>query len=308
MTATCEICGGADQRALERVADRVTGERFRVVQCRRCGFARTDPIPASLDRYYPARYRRYGRVSGAILRRLYLRRVDGWRLRLPATGRALEIGAGTGWMLRAFRERGWRAVGSERTAEAAATVRAAAGVPAFAGDISALREAPILDLVVMFHVLEHLADPMAELFAVAARVRPGGTLVLGLPNIASWQARIFGRHWMHLDAPRHLCHFTPNSIERALAMSGLRLVRIDFRSPEHDPLGWVQSALDLLGFEKDILLRLLTRAERRSAPLAVAAALALSVPLSVLGWAAALASWPARSGAVMEVWAVRDLA
>ena len=306
MTEPCEVCGSADRRILEGVADRVTGERFRVILCRRCGFGRTDPVPASLDRYYPARYRRFGRVSGALLHRMYLRRVDGWRSSLPATGLALEIGAGTGWMLRALRERGWRAVGSERTVEAANVVRTAAGVPAFVGDIGAIREAPLLDLVVMFHVLEHLADPLGELGAVTKRLKPGGALVLGLPNIASWQSRVFGRHWMHLDVPRHLCHFTPDSIERALARSGLRLTRIDFRSPEHDPLGWVQSALDRLGFEKDLLLRLLTRGQRRSGRLAAGAAIALAVPLSALGAAAAAASWPAGRGAVMEVWAVRD--
>lgn len=306
MTAQCEICGGADRRIIKGVADRVTGERFHVIRCARCGFGRTEPVPSSLDHYYPSRYRRFGRLSRALLHRMYLRRVDGWRSRLPASGLALEIGAGTGWMLRALRERGWRAIGSERTAQAAAVVRSAAGVPAFAGSIGALREAPLLDLVVMFHVLEHLADPLGELREVARRLRPGGALVLGLPNIASWQSGVFGHDWMHLDVPRHLCHFTPDSIERALALSGLRLERIDFRSPEHDPLGWVQSALDRLGFEKDLLLRILTRGERRSGMAAIAVALALSVPLSAIGVALAAASWAAGRGAVMEVWAVRD--
>jgi len=288
------------------VIDYVTGDSFAIVQCHVCGFGVTEPLPGSLDRYYPTRYRRFNALAARVLHGLYLRRVDGWLRRLPPTGLALEVGAGTGWMLRALRERGWRALGNERSLEAALAARAAAGVPIFVGDLGAVRPAPALDLVIMFHVLEHLADPLAELRAVARRLRPGGALVLGLPNIASWQARLAGRHWMHLDVPRHLCHFTPDSIERALAVSGYRMTRIDFRSYEHDPFGWVQSTLDRLGFEHGLLIKQLTGMKRRSGAFTTLAALVLAVPLGVVGLVAALASWRAGAGAVMEVWAVRE--
>ena len=288
------------------MVDYVTGDSFAIVQCHVCGFGVTDPLPGSLDRYYPTRYRRFNALAARVLHGLYLRRVDGWLRRLPPTGLALEVGAGTGWMLRALRERGWRALGNERSLDAALAARAAAGVPIFVGDLGAVRPAPALDLVIMFHVLEHLADPLAELRAVARRLRPGGALVLGLPNIASWQARLAGRHWMHLDVPRHLCHFTPDSIERALAVSGYRMTRIDFRSYEHDPFGWVQSTLDRLGFEHGLLIKQLTGMKRRSGAFTTLAALVLAVPLGVVGLVAALASWRAGAGAVMEVWAVRE--
>ena len=288
------------------MVDYVTGDSFAIVQCHVCGFGVTEPLPGSLDRYYPTRYRRFNALAARVLHGLYLRRVDGWLRRLPPTGLALEVGAGTGWMLRALRERGWRALGNERSLEAALAARAAAGVPIFVGDLGAVRPAPALDLVIMFHVLEHLADPLAELRAVARRLRPGGVIVLGLPNIASWQARLSGRHWMHLDVPRHLCHFTPDSIERALAVSGYRMTRIDFRSYEHDPFGWVQSTLDRLGFEHGLLIKQLTGMKRRSGAFTTLAALVLAVPLGVVGLVAALASWRAGAGAVMEVWAVRE--
>ena len=303
----CAICGSSDSpRRWRDVVDYVTGDSFAIVQCHVCGFGVTEPLPGSLDRYYPTRYRRFNALAARVLHGLYLRRVDVWLRRLPPTGLALEVGAGTGWMLRALRERGWRALGNERSLEAALAARAAAGVPIFVGDLGAVRPAPALDLVIMFHVLEHLADPLAELRAVARRLRPGGALVLGLPNIASWQARLAGRHWMHLDVPRHLCHFTPDSIERALAVSGYRMTRIDFRSYEHDPFGWVQSTLDRLGFEHGLLIKQLTGMKRRSGAFTTLAALVLAVPLGVVGLVAALASWRAGAGAVMEVWAVRE--
>ena len=299
------MCGAAGSpRVRGGVRDYITGERFRLAQCRRCGYALTDPVPLSLDRYYPPRYRRFNALAFFVLRRLYLRRVDRWAARLPKRGVALELGSGTGWMLRALRERGWQAVGSERSVEAA---RAAGDVPMFVGDLDAIREAPLLDLVVMFHVLEHLADPLAALRAIARRLKPGGMLILGIPNIASWQARTMGSSWMHLDVPRHLAHFSPDAIEQALRASGLRLAHVDFRSFEHDPFGWVQSSLDRLGFEQGLLVKLLARMpDRRTGRLGTVAAVVLAIPLGVAGLVLALASWPARAGAVMEVWAVRD--
>jgi len=274
----------------------VTGERFQILQCRRCGFAMTDPVPVSMDPYYPARYRRFNALAAFVLRRLYLRRVDGWHARLPNSGVALELGSGTGWMLRALRERGWLALGSERTVAAAATARDAAGAPVFVGDLRAIRDEPVLDLVVMFHVLEHLADPLTALAAVARRVKPGGTLILGIPNIGSWQARFAGPFWMHLEVPRHLCHFSPDAVERALATSGFRVTRIDFRSFEHDPFGWVQSTLDRLGFEQSLLVKVLARMQdRRSDVLTTLVATLLAIPLGALGLVLALGSW--RAGA-----------
>jgi hypothetical protein len=112
---------------------------------------------------------------------------------------------------------------------------------------------------------------------------------------------------MHLDVPRHLCHFSPDTIERALSLTGFRLIRITFRSFEHDPLGWIQSGLDALGFEQGFVLkRLVGMRERRSGPLATLGAYLVALPLGVISVPLALASWPARAGAVMEVWAVRE--
>lgn len=304
----CEICASTDRpRIRSGVRDYVTGGTFQLIECRRCGFARTDPVPPDVDRYYPARYRGFNRLATLVLRQLYRRRVAGWSDRLPDPGLALEIGAGAGWMLHALRERDWHVIGSERNAEAAATTRRGSDLPVFVGDMAAVRDAPVVDLVIMFHVLEHLADPLTALRDAASRLRPGGMLVLGLPNIRSWQARSAGTRWLHLDVPRHLCHFSPEAIERALGMSGLRLVHLSFRSFEHDPLGWVQAGLDRLGFETGLLMKLLTGAGTRASGAAATLAVVVLLPvLGAIGLALALLSWAARAGAVMEVWAVRD--
>ena len=304
--SACAICGSVDEPQVTRgVRDHVTDEEFRLLRCPRCGFTRTDPVPESLDRYYPARYRRYGRLSSWILRSLYRRRVASWLAHLPARGRALELGSGTGWMLEALRGAGWEAAGTERTAEAA-RIAAASGADVRVGGLEAFAGEPAFDLVVMFHVLEHLDDPLGALRDAAARVRPGGALVLGLPNVAGWQSRMSGRNWMHLDVPRHLVHFSPRTIGLALGASGFRVAHIGFRSYEHDPLGWVQSWLNMLGFEQDLILKRLTRLPVRSGAAATAGAFALALPFGAVAAVLSAASWAMGTGAVMEVWAVRE--
>ena len=302
----CPVCGSErSSLALRDVRDYVTGEAFSIVRCEACTFAWTAPVPPSLDPYYPPRYRGFNPLAAALLRWSYRRRVASWLERLPRVGRALEVGTGRGWMLRALRERGWTAIGTERTPDAALAAARASGATVHAVEVADLDERNF-DLVVMFHVLEHVDDPVAMLRAVAARVRPGGTLVLGLPNNASWQARATGRHWMHLDTPRHLGHFSPESIEAALGTAGFDIASVDFRSYEHDALGWTQSALDALGFEKGVILKRLIGLRERRGPLAATlAAFALAVPLTVAGGVLAVLSWRARAGAVMQVWAVR---
>lgn len=303
----CTVCrSAAAPRILPDARDYLTGDRFEVVQCVQCGFARTEPVPNDLGPYYPRRYRRFSAFGTFVLRRLYLRRVDGWLDRLPATGSALEIGAGPGWMLGALRARGWQAIGSERELGAAKIARAGSGAPLFVGDLTAVKPSAGLDLVIMFHVLEHLQHPDEALREAAACLRPGGTLVLGLPNIGSWQARITGRRWMHLEVPRHLCHFTPRAIELALADSGLSLERITFTSFEHDPLAWVQAGLEKLGFEEGVLLKLLFGVQSRQTGIdGMLAAIILALPLAPIALVLSLASWRAHAGALMEIWAVR---
>jgi SAM-dependent methyltransferase len=303
----CPICdAGVLGPARYRARDRVTGEVFDLVRCTGCGFARTDPLPAEMDRYYSSSYRQYGRIAAAALRGLYRRRVARWRRHLPDQGVALEIGAGQGWMLRALLEAGWSAMGSERTYEAAATLRDVSGAPVFVGDLAAVRSGAAMDLLIMFHVLEHLPDPVVALQAASERLAHGGVLILGIPNIASWQAMFARSSWLHLDVPRHLCHFTPRAIECALTRSGFRVIRISHRSFEHDPLGWTQAILSRFGFGDSSVLSLLSRAPfREQQPVNVLATALLFVPLTLLGIVLSLASWTVGRGAVMEVWAVR---
>jgi SAM-dependent methyltransferase len=305
--AACTLCGvAAPPVHLARVVDYLTGDAFAVRRCGGCGMASTDPQPASMDQYYPRAYRQYGALTVRVLRLLYGWKVRGWARRLRRGGRVLEIGCGDGWMLRALRNRGWRAVGSERSLDACRSAATANGVPVFVGELDALSVSRHFDAVVLFQVLEHLPEPLETLCRASDLLAPGGVMVVAVPNFASWQAIVFGPSWFHLDLPRHRHHFTPETLARSFEQAGLRVVRTRFVSFEHDPYGWVQSTLNSLGFEQNALTKYLMGTPREKTNTAtLAAMLVLTGVLIVPGVALAVISWAAGAGAIMEMWAAK---
>ncbi len=305
-TEFCAVCHStAEITVLERVQDYVTQEWFSVLRCRGCELVRTHPQPAFLDSYYPARYRRYSGLTRVMLRRLYRWRVHRWvgRPQLPAA--ALEIGCGPGWMLQALRERGWRVIGTERTIESA-TAAIVNGLPVFVGDLDALRPTSRFDVIILFHVLEHLADPLDTLRDCATLLTMEGRLILSVPNFHSWQAWLFGPHWFHLDIPRHQYHFEPRSLAQTLRHAGFEVLDMSFVSFEHDVYGWIQSFLNAFGFEQNLLTKLLMGYGSGKCAAGVVVAMAgVSVVLVVPSLLLSLCSWLTRSGAIMEVRAVK---
>jgi hypothetical protein len=135
----------------------------------------------------------------------------------------------------------------------------------------------------MWHVLEHLTDPLAAIQRARTLLTDDGRLLISVPNLASLQARLFGPDWLHLDLPRHLFHFTPRSLERLLERSGFRVERIDTFAPEMEVLGFVQSTMNRLGAEENVALRFLKNDPTASGGQALAALVggALVLPVAV---------------------------
>ena len=250
-------CGG---HADEEVASFDLGADgfVRLLRCRSCGTATLFPQPsdAVLRRRYDAAY--YGAGPRKFLGPLA--RLVGWfqagRARLaagylPARGVVLDVGCGDGGFLLQLRRRGHQVEGTERTSESA-LVPTAAGLRVHVGDLLGL-DLPdgAYDLVTLWHVFEHLARPEATLQRIHRLLRPGGVVLLSMPNADSWQARLFGRHWFHHDPPRHLFAFGPRSLAALLGHTGFTAQRTSKFSLEQNPYGVMQSTLNGLGFPRD---------------------------------------------------------
>lgn len=283
--------------------DYVTGTRFDVVVCPSCGLGWTTPVPADLDPYYPRTYRRYNPWVARVLNRLYRWRVSRWCRGFAAPGSALELGCGDGVMLDTLRSQGWQVCGTERTEAMAATARERYGIRMYVDPDGPQPGEDRFELIVLFQVLEHLADPVAALARARSLLADGGRIVVGVPNRASWQAAFGSGDWFHLDVPRHLVHFTPASLAAAAAGAGLRVETVGHISPEHDPFGWVQTILNRCAGNSNRLTLLLMGATRwRISDIVTLLGVMLVGPLAVV---LAAASWACGRGAVMEATLVR---
>ncbi|MBP7829158.1 MAG: class I SAM-dependent methyltransferase [Kiritimatiellae bacterium] len=205
-------------------------------RCVACGLIYLSPRPAAAERaaFYPANYEPHAAAMDRGRRRDIAQRVALIKKVGPAPGRVLDVGCATGWLLEALRGRGWKTCGVEPDADAAALARDRRGLDVHHGT---LREARLpdafFDLVCFWHVLEHAPDPR-ETLAEAARVaRPGGTLLVSLPDPGSGMARRFGRHWVGWDVPRHLCLFPRRVLARLLVETGWTDVRLLTRGGRH---------------------------------------------------------------------------
>jgi SAM-dependent methyltransferase len=217
----------------------VAGE-FGVVRCATCGMGGTVPRLQgdALARYYPADY--YTHVAPApaappaglrglpdrVRRRLFERFGPFRDLYAGPPGRLLDVGCGHGELAAGFMARGWRAAGVEPS-RAAADAAAARGIEVHHGTLSDARwPAGSFDAVIFNHALEHVPDPGGDLRAAGRLVRPGGLVVVSVPNFGGWQRRVFGSRWYQLDLPRHLTHFDRRSLPALGERAGLEVVRV----------------------------------------------------------------------------------
>lgn len=168
------------------------------------------------------------------------------RHRTLAGARVLDVGAGSGKLVRFLRERGSEAVGIEPAG--ALYGRFLADEPCFLQTtVEELAKDPPepFDLVLACDVLEHVPEPNAFLAAIAALLAPGGVLLVSTPDVASAFARVCGRRW-HYYNPYHVSYFSKATLARTAEPLGLRPIEFA-RLPRWKSVGYLlQYAYDFV--------------------------------------------------------------
>jgi len=157
-------------------------------------------------------------------------RLGGLPPRVAKPGRLLDAGCGDGYFLYQARRQGWDVYGLEVNPAAVASARGA-GLPVQLGDLSSADLQPeSFDFVRLWHVLEHVPDPVETLRRASSLLTPEGRLIVGVPDFASPVRRLFGARWSGLQLPYHLHHFEPATLRAGLTRAGLRVVQFSHRS------------------------------------------------------------------------------
>ncbi|MCC6198196.1 MAG: class I SAM-dependent methyltransferase [Burkholderiales bacterium] len=134
-------------------------------------------------------------------------------------GRVLDFGCAVGLFVRAAQDRGWRAVGYDRSQWAARYGRDMLGVTIECGALPKFEDSSF-DLVTLWDCIEHLPNPRAVLAQARQWLRPGGWLALNTVNSSSLGARLAGRAWRHIAPPFHLHLFSTASLRALLTQEG----------------------------------------------------------------------------------------
>lgn len=229
--SACPVCGS------ERAApvDLGAGEHRRCLDCAATySAAYADPDEVFADGYFSAGSEFGVDVSHPRFQ-AYLAEVAGRRAQLlegvtGGPGSLLDVGCGTGEFPAVAAGRGWRVQGVELMPEAAEHARRVHGLDVREG-LLADTDLPerAYDAVCALHVLEHVPDTVGFLRELAARARPGGHLMIEVPNLDSAARAARGARWAHLRPLEHLTHFTPATLRGALVRAGLEPVFV--RSP-----------------------------------------------------------------------------
>ena len=152
-------------------------------------------------------------------------------------GRLLDVGCGPGRLLQELRGQGWDVYGVDFSSVAVSRAQSA-GLNVKEGDLlTSGFENNFFDVVVFSHSLEHVYDPVATLREARRILRPGGRVLLYLPNAGSAEASLFGQWWVAWDPPRHLFHFDKHSSARLLEMAGFQVVKAKTSASKSSFLG-----------------------------------------------------------------------
>lgn len=264
----CPLCGSHAAVPVACLPAQMTaapGATFAAVRCTACQLIRLDPVPTpeELAPYYgpdylphrgAAAWGRFARLVEIAGRRQDRARVQ-WARRavaLTPASRVLDLGCGRPTFLTALRQAtGATCVGFDADASAWGDTAAWPGLELHAGALDALSPGPF-DLVTMWHALEHLPDPLGTLASLRQRIRPGGALVVEVPDYDSLTRRLHGVHWSGWSTPRHLVTFTSATLRATLQKAGWQ-VRLQARHGTIDPyvLWWLgrqeRAGADLTG-------------------------------------------------------------
>ncbi len=232
----CPLCQQKDTHEphLSARDSLVSGETFTITRCSSCNFLITNPRPEetkTVKYYKSADYvshtdaRRdlkevlYAGIKGVMIRRkLKWIKNHLW----PQRPALLDYGCGTGDFMLFASKNGFCASGIEPNMDARnLAIKKGAGVHSSLRD---LNNRTVFDVITLWHVLEHVPDVKEVLQQLYGKLNSDGLLVVAVPMASSHDAIHYKSDWAAWDLPRHLCHFTPETLHAMLAQMKLKHV------------------------------------------------------------------------------------
>jgi SAM-dependent methyltransferase len=232
----CPCCGALQLNPVLSAKDfTVSGEAFAIWECAACSFRFTQDVPAEavIGKYYQSEnYISHSNTKAGLVNRLYhivRKRTLQSKRRLVQRctglqqGALLDIGAGTGAFLHTMQQAGWQVTGLEPDAGACSVAESQYGLHLQSTNQLFQLPPASFHCITLWHVLEHVHNLDGYLQQLKNLLAPGGKLIVAVPNYTSKDAAVYGPYWAAWDVPRHLWHFSPQSVRALLQRHGWQL-------------------------------------------------------------------------------------
>ncbi len=233
----CPLCGQPEFEQQMSCTDYYkSGEQFDIYTCKHCSFCFTQafPVASEIGVYYEApNYISHTDTHKGLMNSLY-HRVRSYMLVRKAKlveqqcgkrgGKLLDVGAGTGYFAATMQQRGWQVDAIEKSADARTAGNALFGLQMMPDEALFTQPVATYDAITLWHVLEHIEPLEQTCRQLKELLTPDGVLVLALPNCSSYDAIHYGSQWAAYDVPRHLWHFTPDTLATLAKTMGLAVV------------------------------------------------------------------------------------
>lgn len=230
----CDLCGSSDADFLFEGKDRLYGCEgiFTYVQCKKCNLVYMNPqiSPDDIGKFYPPDYDPHKQKSEkkpqnqSVLKAKLKKRPFAVLIcdKLTQQSRILDIGCGNADFLNKVRNvTKCQVYGIDISESASKAAKTNYEIDIFTGTIL---ESPFpcnyFDVITAWWYLEHVPNPSEVLRKMSSLLKQDGYCIIGVPNIDSFNARIFKDKWYHLDCPRHLYIYSPDTITKLLDKTG----------------------------------------------------------------------------------------
>jgi 2-polyprenyl-3-methyl-5-hydroxy-6-metoxy-1,4-benzoquinol methylase len=231
----CPICNSLIFNNIFQCKDyTVSGKIFNLVECKNCNFRFTNPIPDENEivKYYKSEsYISHSDTKKGLMNTLYhqVRKITlKNKLQLinsiSERGQLLDIGCGTGYFLKSCKEDGWNVEGTEPDNDAR-RIAEQITKSEISETVFTKNKNYSYDLITMWHVLEHVHKLNESLEKIRGLLKEDGKLIIAVPNCKSYDAEIYKENWAAYDVPRHLYHFTENSMNKLLEKHKFRMLK-----------------------------------------------------------------------------------
>ena len=211
-------------------------EEFQLKVEEETGILYTYPTPNNLDKYYDSpNYISHSNGKKTIFEKIYqlakecnLRSKSKIVQTYTNGKKILDYGCGVGDFLVTMKNYGFSVEGFEPNPIALKQAQNKLGD--LVSEKSILKRKETYDIITLWHVLEHIRNRDEIVQSLIDHLEPKGKLIIAVPNHTSYDAQYYGRFWAAYDVPRHLWHFSPNSMKTYFDGFGMKIENI---LPQH---------------------------------------------------------------------------